>query len=301
MESSETGIISEPLQCSDADNTGIDRKKRLIRIIGHAQLLLPLAFLMIFLVIPMIQIFILSITKDGGITGEFYLRFFREGTYLKVLSLTFRVSFIVTIITLLIGYPVAYVMTISSKRTLSLIMVCIMIPFWTSLLVRTYAWMVLLQTQGAINSFLIGSGIISEPLHLIYNTTGVVIGMTHVLLPYMILSLYSVMQGIDRNLVSAAKSLGAAPATAFRKVYLPLSTQGIASGSILVFIMGIGYFITPSLLGGQKDTMISQLIQIQVSTLLNWNFASSIAFILLAITMLLLMLAKKFLKVEKLW
>jgi putative spermidine/putrescine transport system permease protein/spermidine/putrescine transport system permease protein len=275
-----------------------DRKEKCINFLLLA---LPVAFVTIFLIVPMAQIFVLSIFKDGKLTGEFYARFFQEGTYLKVLGLTFRISFIVTVVTLVIGYPVAYVMTISSKRTLSLIMICIMIPFWTSLLVRTYAWMVLLQTQGALNSILIGMGFIDKPLHLIYNTSGVVIGMTHVLLPYMILSLYSVMQGIDRNLISAAQNLGARPFTAFRKVYFPLSMQGIASGCILVFIMGIGYFITPSLLGGQRDTMISQLIQVQVSTLLNWNFASSIAFILLAITMLLLVVSKKIMKVEKLW
>lgn len=278
-----------------------DKNLRREKYINRAMLALPIAFVAFFLIVPMVQIFILSITKDGSLTGENYLRFFQEGTYLKVLGLTFRVSFIVTVLTLVIGYPVAYVMTLSSKRTLSLIMICIMIPFWTSLLVRTYAWMVLLQTQGAVNSILIGMGFIDKPLHLIYNTAGVVIGMTHVLLPYMILSLYSVMQGIDRNLVSAAQSLGARPATAFRKVYFPLSMQGVASGCILVFIMGIGYFITPSLLGGQKDTMISQLIQVQVSTLLNWGFASSIAFILLAITVLLLIVSKKVMKVEKLW
>ena len=271
------------------------------KLINRALLLLPVVFLCIFLIVPLFQVFLLSIFNNGTFTGEFYLRLFREGTYLKVLGLTFRISLIVTVITLVLGYPVAYMLTVCSKRTHSLIMVCIMIPFWTSLLVRTYAWMVLLQTQGVINSVLISTGIIEQPLHLLYNTTGVVIGMTHVLLPYMILSLYSVMQGINRNLVSAAQSLGASPFTSFIKVYLPLSLQGIASGSILVFIMGIGYFITPSLLGGQQDTMISQLIQIQVSSLLNWNFASAIAFVLLAITMLLLLLSKRFLKVEKLW
>jgi ABC-type spermidine/putrescine transport system permease subunit I len=270
-------------------------------VIHWTLLILPVLFIGVFLLFPMVQIFVLSITNKDGLTGEFYLRFFQEGTYLRVLWHTFRISFTVTVITLLLGYPVAYTMTICSRRTFSLIMTCIMIPFWTSLLVRTYAWMVLLQTQGVINQILMKTGIIDQPLHLLYNSTGVVIGMAHVLLPYMILSLYSVMQGIDRNLVAAAKSLGANSFISFWRIYFPLSMQGIASGSILVFIMGIGYFITPSLLGGQKDTMISQLIQIQVSTLLNWGFASSIAFILLAITMLLLMMSKKFMKVEKLW
>jgi len=261
----------------------------------------PVAFVTVFLIVPMFQILILSIFKDGVLSGANYIRFFTEPVYFKVLFLTFRISLIVTLLTILLGYPVAYTMTICSKKTVALIMICIMIPFWTSLLVRTYAWMVLLRSQGVINQILMHIGLIKEPLKLIYNSTGVVIGMTHVLLPYMILSLYSVMQGIDRNLVAAAENLGATRFTAFWKIYFPLSVQGISSGSILVFIMGIGYFITPSLLGGQKNTMISQLIQTQVSSLLNWGFGSAIAFVLLAITMLMLVISKKVLHVEKLW
>ena len=279
--------------------TQIPRPKK----IYHPWMLLipPIIFISIFLLYPLVQILLLSIVKEGRLTNEYYHRFFTGDVYMRVLLLTFKISIIVTLITLVLGYPVAYTMTICSKRTLALIMICIMIPFWTSLLVRTYAWMVLLRTQGVINQILLHTGLIHKPLQLLYNDTGVIIGMTHVLLPYMILSLYSVMQGIDRNLLAAAQNLGANRFIAFWQIYFPLSVQGISSGSILVFIMGIGYFITPSLLGGQKNTMIAQLIQTQVSSLLNWGFGSAIAFVLLAITMLMLFISKKFLHVEKIW
>lgn len=263
-------------------------------------LILPIIFIIVYLGYPLVNIFIQSI-YNGHFTGEYYARFFRESLYIRVLLLTIKTGAIVTLICIALGYPVAYTMTFSSKNTRGFILIAIMIPFWTSLLVRTYAWMVLLQTQGVVNQTLIKFGIIKEPLKLIYNTTGVVVGMTHVLLPYMILCIYSVMQGIDKNLLSAGSNLGARPFQAFFRIFLPLSFPGIASGSVLVFIMGIGYFITPSLLGGQKDSMISQLIQIQVGDMLNWGFGSAIAFVLLAVTMLLLMVFKNFIRLDKLW
>lgn len=262
-------------------------------------ILLPLLYMAIFLGYPMLEIFKESF-YNGHLTGIYYARFFSETLYLNVLWLTLKIGFIVTALSLLLGYPVAYTMTKVSENMRNLIFIGILIPFWTSLLVRSYAWMVLLQTQGVINHILMAIGIINTPVKLIYNTAGVIIGMTHALLPYMILSLYSVMQGIDKNLIRASLNLGATPFEAFRHIFLPLSLPGIASGSTLVFIMGIGYFITPSLLGGQKDTMISQLIQIQVSESLNWHFASAIAFTLLAITMLLVLSSRKFFNLNKL-
>lgn len=260
----------------------------------------PILFILVFLAYPLLNIFIKSI-YNGNFTAENYLRFFSDGLYLRVLLLTLKIGAIVTLTCLLLAYPVAYTMTFVSKHIRGVILIAIMIPFWTSLLVRTYSWMVLLQTQGVLNQILLKLGFIDQPLKLIHNTTGVVIGMTHVLLPYMILCLYSCMQGIDKNLLAASSNLGATPFQTFYKIFLPLSLSGIASGSILVFIMGIGYFITPSLLGGQKDSMISQLIQTQVGDLLNWGFASAIAFVLLAVTLLLLIISKSFLRLEKLW
>lgn len=265
-------------------------------------LILPALFLIVFFVIPILRITILSFTNGAGsFSLDAYIKFFQSSIYLRVIAITFRVSFVVTVVCLLLGYPVAYTMAKCSKRISSIIMIVVMIPFWTSLLVRTYAWMLLLQTNGVINKMLIAIGLISEPLVLYKNSLGVYIGMTHILLPYMILALYPVMKGIDPNYVSAAKNLGANKFVAFFKVYLPLSIQGISSGCILVFVMSIGYFITPSLLGGTGDTMISQMIQVQVSKLLNWPFASAVSVILLIISMAVLYASKKIMKVDKVW
>lgn len=265
-------------------------------------LILPALFLTVFFVIPIVKITILSFTDGAGsFSLDAYAKFFQSSVYFRVIAITFRVSFVVTVACLLLGYPVAYTMAKCSKRMSSIIMIIVMIPFWTSLLVRTYAWMILLQTNGVINNLLIAIGLIKEPLVLYKNSLGVYIGMTHILLPYMILALYPVMKGIDSNYVSAAKNLGANKFVAFFKVYLPLSIQGISSGCILVFVMSIGYFITPSLLGGTGDAMISQMIQVQVSKLLNWPFASAVSVILLIISMVVLYASKKIMKVDKVW
>ena len=262
-------------------------------------LILPCAlFLVIFLGYPLATIFIKSI-YNGSFTAENYIHFFSDSLYSKVLLSTLKTGFIVVVVCLLLGYPVAYTMTFVSARKRALIMIAVLLPFWTSLLVRTYAWMILLQSKGIINKLLMSLGIIDQPLKLMYNSIGVVIGMSQVLLPYMILSMYSVMEGIDKNLIFASRSLGANSVTTFFRVFLPLSLPGVASGTIMVFIMAIGYFITPSLLGGQKNTMISQLIQTQISQMLNWGFGSAIAFTLLAVTLVLLLISRTLFNTEK--
>lgn len=282
------------------EQTAVMTKKK--RNTSWMLLILPALFLLVFFVFPIVRVAILSFTDGkGSFSLDAYAKFFQSSVYFQVIAITFRVSFVVTIACLVLGYPVAYTMAKCSKRMSSIIMIAIMIPFWTSLLVRTYAWMILLQTNGVINNLLIAIGLIKEPLTLYKNSIGVYIGMTHILLPYMILALYPVMKGIDPNYVSAAKNLGANKFIAFFKIYFPLSIQGIASGCILVFVMSIGYFITPSLLGGTSDTMISQMIQVQVSKLLNWPFASAVSVILLAISMVVLYASKKIMKVDKVW
>lgn len=260
-------------------------------------------FLIIFMLYPMLSMLKLSFTDTATSTFTLsaYAKFFQSNVYFQVILLTLKVSFFVTLFTLLLGYPVAYVMTKCSRRGSALIMICVMIPFWTSLLVRTYSWMILLQSDGVLNSLLMKLHIISEPIQLLNNTTGVYIGMTHILIPYMILSLYPVMKGINTNVVDATRTLGASKIKAFIKVYFPLSIQGISAGCILVFVMGIGYFITPSLLGGTNDAMISQLIQVQVSKLLDWQFASAISVILLIVSLIILYVSRKVMKVDKLW
>ncbi|MEX2460609.1 MAG: ABC transporter permease [Paenibacillaceae bacterium] len=255
-------------------------------------LVIPLAYILILMVWPMLGLFKLSILDENGFTMQYFLRIFSTPVYLDVLWLTLKTALLVMIFTLMLSYPVAYLLVrIESAKWKKVILGAVLIPFWINLLVRTFAWTILLQDQGVINTFLMQLGMIDEPLSLLYNTTGVTIGMTHVLLPYMVLSLYSVMDGIDQRLLQAAQGMGARPWKAFIQVFFPLSLPGVLSGSLLVFILGIGYFITPALLGGSKNMMISMLIQDNVNTTLNWHMASAIAIVLFIVTLLLLFLS----------
>jgi len=174
----------------------------------------------------------------------------------------------------------------------------VLIPFWTSILVRSYSWMVLLGQEGIVNEALLASGAISEPMKLLNTRLAVYLGMIHILLPFMILPLYAVMRGIDRNLLRAAENLGAAPWAVFRRVFLPLSLPGVAAGCLLVFILSLGFYITPALLGGQKDVMISMLIQQQVSQL-HWGFGATLALVLLALALGIYLVFTRLLGVER--
>jgi ABC-type spermidine/putrescine transport system permease subunit I len=178
-------------------------------------------------------------------------------------------------------------------------MIMVLIPFWTSLLVRTYAWMVLLGRKGVINQILINLGIIEEPIKMLYTTFAVNIGMIQMMTPFMVLALFSVMKGIDRGLLRAASSLGAGKFQAFIRVYVPLSLPGIGAGCLLVFIYSLGFFITPALLGGRKDVMVSMLIDEQVSSLLNWGFGAALALMLLLATAIFFFIYSRFFKLEQ--
>jgi len=252
-------------------------------------IILPVAFILITTFIPMINLFKLSVVDENGFTLKYLSQVFTEQIYLQVIFLTLKIAFLVTISCLVLSYPVSYfIIKLKSPTLKKIILQLIMIPFWISLLVRTFSWIVVLQDQGVVNSILKSLGIISQPIPLVYNTTGVLIGMTHVLLPYMILNVYSTMEGIDRNLVQVAQVMGAKPTRAFWEIFFPLSVPGILSGSMLVFILALGYFITPSLLGGAHDMTISMLIQNNISNTLNWSLASALALVLFLITLVLL-------------
>ncbi len=220
--------------------------------------------------------------------------------YLGVFFITVRISIVVTLLTLLLGYPVAYVLSSIRPSRANLLMICVLIPFWTSILVRSYAWMVLLGREGSINRLLINLGLRDEPVQLLNTRLAVYVGMVHILLPFMILPLYSVMRGIDRNYVRAAGNLGAKPWQAFRYIFLPLSLPGIAAGCLVVFILSLGFYITPALIGGPRDVMISMLIAQQVNTL-NWGFASALAVGLLLLALTIYFIFDRVLGVQKLY
>jgi putative spermidine/putrescine transport system permease protein len=210
-----------------------------------------------------------------------YVAAFAQPVYLRVFWNTIVIASSVTALCLMIGYPVAYTMAHASERGRRFLVFVILIPFWTSLLVRTYAWLVLLQQNGLINHALVGSGLIAEPVQLVYNRLGVLIGMVQVQLPFMVLPLYAVLSRIHPRYGQAAATLGAPPVTEFRRVYLPLSLPGVFTGCALVFITSLGYYITPALLGGRQDLMIAQLILIQIGDFGNWGLAGALAIILL--------------------
>ena len=210
-----------------------------------------------------------------------------QAIYVEVLTRTFKVSITVTLLCVVLGFPVAYLLATQPPRRANLLMILVLLPFWTSLLVRTAAWIVLLQEQGIINHALIWLGVIDHPVRLIYNRIGVYIAMTHILLPFLILPLYSVMKGIKPSYMLAAKSLGASPTEAFIRVYLPMTLPGVGAGALLVFILALGYYITPALVGGAADQMISYFIAFYTSDSVNWGMASALGTVLLVATLLL--------------
>jgi putative spermidine/putrescine transport system permease protein len=252
------------------------------RIDARGWLVLPALLIVgVLFAYPVSWLLMLSVTDpEPGLQN--FRKLVEASIYLKALWNTIVISSSVTLLCVLLGYPIAYAMAHAGEQRRRLLIFFILVPFWSSILVRTFAWMVLLQQKGLINKTLIDYlGLIETPLTLIYNRTGVLIGMTHILLPFMILPLYAVLSRIEPNLGKAAAGLGAAPVRNFLRIYLPLSLPGLLAGSVLVFVMGLGYYITPALLGGPGDAMIAQLIEMQIADFGNWGLAGALAVILL--------------------
>lgn len=256
-------------------------------------------FLGLLFIVPILLMVARSLLTPG-FSPAFYLDIIREPLYTLVLANTFRIAAIVTGICLLLGYPIAYWLSGLAPRRANLFLVLVLVPYFTSILVRTYAWMVLLSNDGLINRALLSLHVISQPVKLLYNDTGVFIGMVYVLLPYMILTLYAAMRLIDRRLLLAAAIMGAPPWQAFRRVFVPMTAHGVAGGCLLVFVLALGFFITPALMGGPHQTMIAMLIATEVDQLLNWGFASALAMVLLFATFLGIVLFDRLVGLETL-
>ena len=260
----------------------------------HLISLLPaIIFFAIFFVYPLTRMIGLSFTAPEGVF-HYYAKIFESPVYARVLGMTFQTALGVTLICVALAIPTSYYMAKLRGPMAGILILAVVLPFFTSILIRTYAWMAILGQEGVVNQLLIYMGLISKPLRLMHNTFGVYVGMVHVLLPFTILPTYSVMRGIDPTLAPAAQSLGASPRKAFFSVLLPLSLPGIASGALLVFLIAIGFYITPALLGGLRDIMISNLIELQVVELLNWGFASALAVFLLTTTMVVMVIYNRF-------
>jgi putative spermidine/putrescine transport system permease protein len=250
---------------------------------------------------PWTDLYLLAaVDLQRGLSGEIAHAPESEAIFRVILWRTLQISLVVTMACLVLAYPLAYRLATLRPGTANLLMILVLLPFWTSLLVRTASWIVLLQREGMVNGALQWLRLIDEPLAMVYNRAGVLIAMTHVLLPFMVLPLYSVMRGIPPSYVRAALSLGARPTTAFLKVYLPLSMPGVAAGCLLVFILALGYYITPALVGGPADQMISYFVAFYTLQTVNWGMAAALGTVLLVATLLLYLLYARLVGIDRL-
>ncbi len=254
----------------------------------------PLVMLfLVLLVYPVGQLLLLSVYSDGAFQWRNYSQLFSSSVYLDTMWITLKISLITALLSIVAGYPVAYLVSSLSKDRKSRWVFWILLSFWTSFLVRAFAWIVVLGRNGLANQLLLALGLQDAPSNMLYSFGAVLVGMVHALMPLAILTMLSVMENIDRNLPRAALTLGARPGTAFWRVYFPLSAPGVAAGAIMVFVTAVGFFIVPQLLGGRKETMITQLIIEQVLQVMNWGFAGSISVLLLIVVLLVFVLYDK--------
>ena len=268
---------------------------------SHTLLLAPaIALVAILLIGPLLHLFVVSFVKDG-LSLDLYGRIFTSPAYRVPLLNTFLIAALVTAGTIILGYPVAYVMATVGPTTARLVAFVVLLPFWTSALVRTTAWIILLQRNGVLNSLLTTTGLVDEPIAFVYNFSGVLIGMIHVLMPFVVLPLYAAFRSIDRNLLMAAEGLGAGPMRIFRRVIAPLTMPGVLAGGLIVFMSALGYYITPAILGGPGQRMIAMMIQFHLQEQLDWGMAAALAIVLLAMTLLLFWLFQRRFGLDRLW
>lgn len=251
---------------------------------GFGGVMPALIFVGIFFVVPVVALLLRSVMEPAPGLGN-YAELLGSATYLRIFANTFIVSGVVTVIALLIGFPVAWTLAIMPTRLASVIFAILLLSMWTNLLARTYAWMVLLQRTGVINKMLMAVGLIDRPLPLVNNLTGVTIGMTYIMLPFIILPLYGVIRKIDPSVLQAAALCGANRWQCLVHVLLPLAAPGMAAGALMVFVMSLGYYVTPSLLGGTANMMLAELVAQFVQSLVNWGMGGAAALVLLVVTL----------------
>lgn len=262
---------------------------------GAAKLLIPvLLWMFIFFLVPLILVIIVSFMtrgQYGDIQYKFTLNNYNRlinPMYFKILWDSLIISMLTTIACLVMGYPFAYIIAGMPKKYRGIMMLLIILPFWTNSLVRTYAWIILLRTEGIINTYLMYFGIIHEPLKLLYNTGSVLIGMLYIMFPFMVLPIYTSVEKLDRTLLEAASDLYASPIKVFLKVTLPLTKSGIAAGTLLVFVPTLGLFFIPDLMGGSKIILISNLIKNQFLTARDWPFGTAISVVLIVAMLIII-------------
>jgi ABC-type spermidine/putrescine transport system permease subunit I len=253
--------------------------------------LIPGLIIVVLVMGPSVWLALQSFYANGQLSLEHYQRMLENPSYASIMLNTLQLSAIVTLIVVLVGYPTTYAITLLPGRSSAVALACVAIPFWTSLLVRTYAWMVILQRNGVLNGWMLDLGLIERPLRMANSFLGTSIGMVHIMLPFFIFPLYATMRSIDPNLVRAAYNLGASPTRAFIDVFLPLSKQGVLAGALLTFVLCLGFYVTPQLLGGGNVTTISIKIQQNVTVYSDWGAASALAVVLIIVVGLILLVS----------
>ncbi len=252
------------------------------------------------IIIPIGWLFYMSfIGRDETFSFENYERMINSKAYIRIFITTFKISILTTLICALLGYPLTYFMSQLSQKWANIFLICVLIPFWTSLLVRTYAWLVILQKKGLVNNLLLDMDIISTPIKFVHNTSGTLIGMVHIMLPFLILPLYANMRTIDRDCVKAAASLGATPVRAFWTVFFPLSIPGLLAGLLIVFVLCLGFYVTPAVLGGGRVIMAAMKISSNIELYFSWGAASALGVVLLVVTMIILFIASKLVSIDQ--
>jgi len=299
---SEDEVESENPVAETAHRGGIGKRLRLKLFI---QLGPGVSWLVLFFFIPILVIFTYSFyhyadaLMEPAFTLENYVRAFTQQVYFRIFIKSLRYGVIVTLASLLIAYPCAYFLARTRYKRKEVLFLALIVPFWTSIVVRTYAWKILLGTNGLVNYFLTQTGFIEDPIRFLYSERAVFIGLTHVFLPFMILPLYASIEKIDLSLEEAAEDLGASRLKTFLRVTIPLSLPGINTGCLMVFILTVGSYITPDLLGGPGEVMIANIIQKEYYVSFNWPFGSALAMLLLFIILVLILFYNRLFKLEK--
>ena len=282
----------------NADGLRRDERLERLRLFGLSSPALLL--ILVVLVIPVGWLFYVSfIGANGQFSLENYERMINRSSYRRIFFTTFQVSFLTTGLCILIRYPLAYFISQLPAKLANLCLITVLLPFWTSLLVRTYAWLVLLQKQGLVNSWGMSLGLWDEPIKMVHNMTGTLIGMVHIMLPFLILPVYGAMKAVDADFMKAAANLGASPRKAFWTVFFPLTTPGLFAGALMVFILCLGFFVTPAVLGGGKVIMVSMKIVSNIELFVNWGAASALGVVLLVATVAILWVASRFLNLDQ--
>lgn len=246
------------------------------------------------LLAPLIWLSALSfVDGSGAVSLENYLRMIDGLSHVRIFSITFQVSILTTLVCVVMGFPLAYLIAQLPPRPAALCLFAVLLPFWTSLLVRTYAWLVLLQRKGVVNELGMNLGFWDEPLQLIHDLSGTMIGMAHVMLPFLVLPLLATMRTIPDDCMKAAATLGATPTRAFWTVWFPLSLPGLFAGMLIVFVLSLGFFVTPALLGGGRVIMVSMKIASNIELFVNWGAASALGVVLMIATLVVLWIASK--------